>query len=117
MNNLDTTFFTTVTLIIIVSVAIALLILIIDKFRRRWEQQYEEQHYDEMNTPNELTGLTATEENVLDIYEQSNIKIPLEILEELRYLQLDDEEEIFMYIENQRLHWKLENSKKPYRRK
>lgn len=54
---------------------------------------------------------------VLAIYEQSNIRIQLDILEELSYnVQLKTPYDIFSFIEQQRQSWKLENSKKPYRK-
>lgn len=58
------------------------------------------------------TELPHVVNSVLDKYERSNIRIPKDILEDITYLGLFDESEIFSYIENQRHHWKLENSKK-----
>ena len=52
---------------------------------------------------------------VLDVYDQSNIKIPVDILEDMVVITFDSEKEVFNYIENQRYYWKLENSKKPYK--
>ena len=52
----------------------------------------------------------------LDIYEQSNIKIPVDIIEDIVSLNITDEKQAYEYIENQRHFWKLENTKKPYRR-
>ena len=52
----------------------------------------------------------------LDIYEQSNIKIPVDIIEDITNLNITDEKQAYEYIENQRHFWKLENTKKPYRR-
>ena len=52
---------------------------------------------------------------VLDVYDQSNIKIPVDILEDMVVIIFDSEKEVFNYIENQRYYWKLENSKKPYK--
>ena len=51
----------------------------------------------------------------LDIYEQSNIKIPVDIIEDIASLNITDEKQAYEYIENQRHFWKLENTKKPYR--
>ena len=62
------------------------------------------------------SNLSNVVNEVLDIYEKSNIKIPLDIIEELQYINLTDKKQVFDYIENQRNHWKLENNKKPYRR-
>lgn len=61
-------------------------------------------------------SLRMMEIRVLDIYEDSNIKIPTDIIEELHRMGLSNEKEIFDYIENQRYFWKLENSKKPYKK-
>lgn len=58
---------------------------------------------------------------VLDLYELSGIKIPLDIIEVLHdnnlieELQLYSFNDIYKFIENQRQYWKLENSKKPYK--
>lgn len=54
-------------------------------------------------------------ENVLNEYETSNIRIPADILEELAHNGFTDEEDVRRFIENQRHHWKLENSKKVYK--
>lgn len=53
---------------------------------------------------------------VLKIYEVSGIKLPFDIIEELEYLNIDSKTEIYSFIENQRQHWKLENTKKPYKK-
>ena len=53
---------------------------------------------------------------VLDIYDDANIKLPLDIIEDLDYMNLETAKEAYDYIENQRLHWKLENTKKPHRK-
>lgn len=53
--------------------------------------------------------------NVLDTYERSNIRIPADILEELARNGFTTETEVTDFIENQRHHWKLENSKKVYK--
>src|SRR5690606_20806218 len=101
-----------------ISVTILIIVWLLMKDRKRHEQEYFEELeiQNQLTNRNTLTGLTRIEENVLDIYEQNNIKIPIDILEDLRHMNLDDEDEIFMYIESQRRHWKLENSKKPYRK-
>ncbi|CAC21541.1 GP16.7-like replication protein [Bacillus phage GA1] len=49
----------------------------------------------------------------LDEYEKSGIKIPLDIIEEITFIDnLRTKEEVMNYIENHRANWKLENSKK-----
>lgn len=49
----------------------------------------------------------------LDVYERSGIKLPLDIIEELTFVDfLKTKEDVMDYIENQRSNWKLENSKK-----
>lgn len=50
--------------------------------------------------------------NVLDRYEQSNIVLPVDIIEELSYRPFETETGILDYIENQRYQWRLENTKK-----
>ena len=49
---------------------------------------------------------------VLDIYDKSNIKIPLDIIEDVMWMKVYEPNEILEYIETQRQHWKLENSKR-----
>lgn len=66
-------------------------------------------------TTDRTVMLSQVETAVLDIYERSHIRIPADIIEELSYMQLSTETEVFDYIENQRQFWKLENSKKPYK--
>jgi len=61
-------------------------------------------------------NFTIVVNEVLNIYEESNIKIPLDIIEELQFMNFSNEKQVFEYIENQRNHWKLENNKKPYRK-
>jgi len=61
-------------------------------------------------------SLTTIEIKSLDVYDKTNIKIPVDIIEDLHSLNLETEKEILDYIENQRYFWKLENTKKPYRR-
>jgi hypothetical protein len=61
-------------------------------------------------------NLTKNAIDVLDIYEQSHIKIPVDIIEELTEkndwaLSKDD---VFNFIQNRRDYWKLENTKKVY---
>lgn len=62
------------------------------------------------------SNLSNVVNEVLDIYEQSNIKIPIDIIEELQFMNLTDNKQVFDYIENQRNYWTLENRKKPFRR-
>lgn len=72
----------------------------------------------ETNYPNVNTQsfVSVEVDRVLDIYERSNVRIPKDIIEELSYMNFDNEMDIFNYIENQRHYWKLENSKKPYKK-
>lgn len=62
-------------------------------------------------------SLTHIESKALDKYSESNIQIPTDIIEELTHKRFTDETDIINYIENQRLYWKLENSKKLFKRK
>lgn len=101
--------------------AIVYLIVLILENKQEVEQDYEDdlliQQYELTHTPiDKSTGLTTLETTVLDTYENSNIKIPVEIIEDLRYMKLKSEDEIFSFIENQRNHWKLENNKKLFRK-
>lgn len=69
----------------------------------------------ESNTIDNNVKLTAAQISVLNIYEDSHIRIPADILEDLSSRKFSSEKEIFSYIENQRSFWKLENTKKPYK--
>ena len=84
-------------------------------FQKRTELESIEQeiHNKRIDRSNNFTIVVN---EVLNIYEESNIKIPLDIIEELQFINLSDEKQVFEYIENQRNHWKLENNKKPYRK-
>lgn len=59
--------------------------------------------------------LSDTIEVVLTTYDQSGIRLPLDIIEELDYLNLTTESEITAYIESQRIHWKYECMKKLFK--
>ncbi|URQ05135.1 DNA-binding protein [Bacillus phage Sarmo] len=49
----------------------------------------------------------------LDEYEKSGIKLPLDIIEELTFVDyLRTKEDVMTYVETHRANWKLENSKK-----
>lgn len=61
--------------------------------------------------------LSKMELKVLDVYDQSNIKIPVEIIEDLSAMRLDDEKEVIDFIETQRHFWRLENTKKVFKRR
>ena len=63
-----------------------------------------------------INHFTQSENRVLDLYDHSNIRLPLDILEDLSTLSFQTEKEIFDFIENQRNYWKLENQKKPYKK-
>jgi len=88
------------------------------------EEQIELRQHQLLNIEKELNNrkagksgtLSYVTEKVLDIYEKSNIQLSSDIIEELTYMRLTDEKEIFDYIENQRYYWKLENTKKPYKK-
>ena len=62
------------------------------------------------------TSFTQTTNKALDLYEQSNIRLPSDILEELSINHFYSLDETIDFIENQRSHWKLENTKKLHRR-
>ena len=53
---------------------------------------------------------------VLNVYDQSNIKIPADILEDITVITFENAKEEFDFIENQRYYWKLENTKKPFKK-
>lgn len=60
--------------------------------------------------------LRVIEEKVIQNYDKSNIRIPLDIIEDLSYMKLDNEKDIENFIEVQRNYWKLENSKKVFKK-
>lgn len=62
------------------------------------------------------SNLSNVVNEVLNIYEESNIRIPLDIIEELQYMNLTNEKQVYEYIENQRNFWTLENRKKTFRK-
>jgi len=70
----------------------------------------------EKQSINKDVRLSNIKVKILDIYEESHIQIPVDIVEELSNINLYEEKEIFDYIENQRNYWKLENQKKPFRK-
>lgn len=78
--------------------------------------QQKENELNELPNNKSINRFTITQNKVLDLYEQSNIRLPLDILEDLATQNLKTEKEIFDFIENQRIHWKLENQKKPYKK-
>lgn len=78
--------------------------------------QQKENELNELSSNKLINRFTITQNKVLDLYEQSNIRLPLDILEDLATQNLKTEKEIFDFIENQRNHWKLENQKKPYKK-
>lgn len=78
--------------------------------------QQKENELNELSSNKPINRFTITQNKVLDLYEQSNIRLPLDILEDLSTQNLETEKEIFDFIENQRNHWKLENQKKPYKK-
>jgi hypothetical protein len=61
-------------------------------------------------------SLTKNEVKALDVYEQSGIRIPSDIIEDMSNMRLNSVSEIMDYIEIQRAYWKLENTKKAFRR-
>ena len=71
----------------------------------------------ENNKIDNTFNMTYLELEVLEIYENSNIRLPVEILEDLHLQKLEDYADIFKFIESQRKYWKLENSKVPFRKK
>lgn len=78
--------------------------------------QQKENELNELSSNKAINCFTITQNKVLDLYEQSNIRLPLDILEDLTTQNLKTEKEIFDFIENQRIQWKLENQKKPHKK-
>jgi hypothetical protein len=63
---------------------------------------------------NSSVMLTELEIEVLNIYDDSNIRIPTDIIEDLSSMKLSNQKEMIRFIETQRQYWKLENTKKPF---
>lgn len=78
--------------------------------------QQKENELNELPNNNSINHFTQTQNKVLDIYDNSNIRLPYDILEDLSTQNLKTEKETFEFIENQRNYWKLENQKKPYKK-
>ena len=70
----------------------------------------------EMHQVDTNVSLTKNEVKALDIYEQSGIRIPSDIIEDMSAMRLNSVNEMVDYIEIQRSYWKLENTKKAFRR-
>lgn len=68
------------------------------------------------NSIDRKTKLSTIVNEVLDIYDQSNIRIPQDIIEDVSIMQFDSLKDVYDYIETQRYYWKLENTKKPYKK-
>jgi hypothetical protein len=62
-------------------------------------------------------SLTTIEIKCLDLYDSANIRIPSDIIEDLHQRKITNEADIIRFIESQRQHWKLENSKKLFTEK
>lgn len=84
--------------------------------RQPTEEQIEEDTHRVMNKPSKSTTMSPLVDTALDIYEQSMIKLPLDIIEELSYSEFKDVDEVIKFIEMQRVNWKFENQKKLLRR-
>lgn len=85
------------------------------KYIERYDKENAKQSPYHSTYINPSTNMLQVQEDVLNMYEKSNIRIPSDIIEDLIHMNITDENEIFAYIENQRNYWKLENSKKPYK--
>lgn len=92
----------------------------VDRVNEVLQQKYQElEHINEEiknKTVDHTYSLSRNALQVLDIYEQSGIKIPLDILEEVSQSIGFTQKEIYDFIESQRQNWKLENSKKTIRK-
>ena len=78
--------------------------------------QQKENELNELPNNNSINHFTQTQNKVLNLYDNSNIRLPYDILEDLSAQNLKTEKETFEFIENQRNYWKLENQKKPYKK-
>lgn len=102
--------------VIIGGCVIILLALWMIDFLNRQDRNREQQEIKENQRVDTSVSLSQIVIKVLDIYEESHIRIPADIIEDLSYMRFHDEKEVFTFIENQRNYWKLENTKKPYRK-
>jgi hypothetical protein len=81
------------------------------------EQEIDEKREQLQNLAYDNTvNLTKLEIEVLEYYDICNIRIPSDIIEDLHNMKLTDEKDIFSFIESQRNYWKLENTKKVFRK-
>lgn len=103
----DKTFYMILLGVVIIAISLIAIIVLRNHF-----QPYDDEY--QPTTINRDLNMRQSQINVLNHYEQSNIRIPVEIIEDLQYMDLLDEQEIHKFIENQRLYWKLENTKKPF---
>lgn len=67
---------------------------------------------DSLITFDSHTRLTHTQSQVLDEYEHQGIKIPVDIIDDLVFMNIDDKERLYLFIENQRKNWKNEHMKR-----
>lgn len=79
-------------------------------------EEIEEDTLRVMNQPTQSTTMSPLVDTALDIYEESMIKLPLDIIEELSYTEFKNVDEVIKFIEMQRVNWKFENQKKLLRR-
>lgn len=84
--------------------------------RQPTDEEIEEDTHRVMNQPSQSTTMSPLVDTALDIYEQSMIKLPLDIIEELSYTEFKNVDEVIKFIEMQRVNWKFENQKKLLRK-
>lgn len=68
---------------------------------------------DEQNEIKKGQSFSKVQRDALDLYERAGVRLSADILEELYYHRdMKTVAEVKQFIENQRVNWKLENSKK-----
>lgn len=86
-----------------------------EKEKLERERQEEEEKIKEVKKYDKTMQLQEVTLEVLDIYEQSGIKIQADILEDLSHEVFYSKKDVYNFIENQRRNWKQENTKQPYK--
>jgi predicted PurR-regulated permease PerM len=109
---------TTVIILTCVMFLFLLIIVYINQSNKQNKQiQEEQEHHRENNLLDTTVNLTKLEQQILDKYEQSNIKLPIDIIEDLSSMNLRTDYDIINFIEVQRRYWKLECQKKLFQLK
>lgn len=81
------------------------------------EKEKQIEHIQSLSNINKRYNMQTIVSNVLDDYDQSNIKLPADIYEDLSITPFTSEADVYTFIEQRRQVWKHETMKKPIKRK